>query len=116
MRLPIWLDLTSQQVQLHLMEGLDQWVRLGLLSDEQVKSLADRLSEPVPERVEAVSPAAGTVKENVSVGAGGVASTDVVEEALDKSAVPVTVNQKPSWVAQALGSLIEEISVLWLLF
>lgn len=112
MRLPIWLDLTSQQVQLHLMEGLDQWVRLGLLSDEQVKTLAGRLNEPIPEKVEAVAPVDRAMIENSPVGAGMIAPTDVIEE----SAITVAAEQKPSWIAQALGSLIEEISVLWLLF
>ena len=48
MRLNIRLDATSLQVGSRLLEGLDYWVKLGLLSDEQVREIALTMSEPLP--------------------------------------------------------------------
>ncbi|MEL7331687.1 MAG: hypothetical protein AAFN12_05535, partial [Cyanobacteria bacterium J06560_2] len=49
MQLKIKLDLSQERVHQRLMEGLDSWVRLGLLSAEQVTEIAAVLSRPLPE-------------------------------------------------------------------
>ena len=48
MRLNIRLDSTSPQISSRLLEGLDYWVKLGLLSDAQVREIALTMSEPLP--------------------------------------------------------------------
>ena len=57
MRLNIRLDLTSEQVRLHLLQGLDSWVKLGLISDAQIREIAQTLSDtlPLPQADEATS-------------------------------------------------------------
>ena len=48
MRINIQLDLASPDVRSHLLEGLESWLKLGLLSEEQISELAAVLSEPLP--------------------------------------------------------------------
>ncbi|MGB7087119.1 MAG: hypothetical protein WBD47_16285, partial [Phormidesmis sp.] len=102
MRVNIRLNLTSEQMRLHLLAGFDSWLSLGLLSDEQVRELAAQLSEPLP-----------------------VAQTSEVAaiESTDESTIPSAVEsasesatREASWLSQAMRSLLDEISVIWLLF
>ncbi|MGB3294064.1 MAG: hypothetical protein WBB01_13845 [Phormidesmis sp.] len=106
MQLRIWLDLTSEQRRSRLLEGLDSWVKLGLLSEDQILDIARKMSEPVAAATE----------------------PGLVETALPAfdSPAPVAVNIIPalpepappaaSRLTRALRSLLEEISVIWLLF
>ena len=127
MRLPILLDLTSQQVRSHLLKGLDQWVQLGLLSEAQVIEIARQLSEAIPVTAEDSAAAPSELpsrlyaleRESELVSAATTSNATLGESELATEDLPTGLPakpKKPSWLAQALGSLVEEISVLWLLF
>ncbi|NEP15306.1 MAG: hypothetical protein F6J97_00120 [Leptolyngbya sp. SIO4C1] len=103
MQLNIQLDLSSEQVQHQLLAGLDSWVRLGLLSESQIRELAATLSEPVP----AVQPAA-PMTDFVSTTPADEAAEDSSEDLFEP------VRAAFSWLS--LRSLLDEISVIWLLF
>ncbi len=122
MRLDIKLDLNSERVQLYLLEGLDSWVKLGLLSEGQVRELAQVMSQPIPsaENASAALPpfvnraaisterdyASSSALDGVTVESG----TESPTEALPKA------EPKTSKLLRALRPLLEEISVIWLLF
>ncbi|MGC1309939.1 MAG: hypothetical protein WA885_22155 [Phormidesmis sp.] len=93
MQLDIRLDLTLPQVRLHLLEGLDSWVRLGLISDEQVRRLAAKLSDPLPAAAEAIQP-----------------------ERVRAAPSPPPVVREVGKLSRAMRTLLDEISVIWLLF
>ncbi len=122
MRLNIRLDLTSEQMRLRLLEGLDSWVKLGLLSDEQVRELARSLSEPLPTAQE--NPAAswppyvsgGEVTNEAT--AGELPNEFARELPSEFASQPEAVSAEAprSKISQALQTLLEEISVIWLLF
>ena len=103
MQLRIWLDLTSEQRRSRLLEGLDSWVKLGLLSENQILDLAESLSEPVTNAVEK--------------------RVEAAPPAFDSSAIAVSILPPPeptppesSRITRSLRALLEEISVIWLLF
>ena len=102
MQLRIRLDLTSEHRQRHLLAGLDSWVKLGLLSDAQIRELAYELSEPI-----LTQPAAQPAP-----------ITDFVAATAESMARPEPSPAAPShsWLSRALRSLLDEISVIWLLF
>ncbi|MBE9063087.1 hypothetical protein [cf. Phormidesmis sp. LEGE 11477] len=104
MRLNIRLDLTSPQVSSRLLEGLDAWVKLGLLSEAQVREIALTMSEPLPL---VYKPLGGEATE-ADEAAGELAPVMATEEN--------QVLAPPNRIAQALAALVEEISVIWLLF
>ncbi len=84
----------------HLLEGLDAWVKLGLISDFLVQKIAqEQLSCPLPEQ---------EVQEIVPV----VVSKVVSEPIALAPSLPRPVAPLNRW----LQSLMEEVSVLWLLF
>ncbi|MEO1403967.1 MAG: hypothetical protein AAFV72_22330, partial [Cyanobacteria bacterium J06635_1] len=125
MQLDIHVDLAAESVQRHLLEGLDIWVRLGLLSQGQVRELAAKLSEPVRLRE-----GAGDVGAKVTLsrdrgaggaeGAGGAAPiTDFLtgsEARQGQAGIPEPVRREPGLLGRAVRSLLDEISVIWLLF
>ncbi|PSB38979.1 hypothetical protein C7B69_02720 [filamentous cyanobacterium Phorm 46] len=107
-----------------LLTGLDEWMRLGLLSPAEVEELCRQyLVCPLPE------PAMGS-----EIDAGALAqpskridptpqpkvpafSTQKASPTSTKSiATPTETAQTPNFIAQILHSLIAEISVVWLLF
>ncbi|MGB3786558.1 MAG: hypothetical protein WA949_01020, partial [Phormidesmis sp.] len=104
MRLNIQIDSTSAQASSRLLEGLDYWVKLGLLSDDQVREIALTMSEPLPI---AYSPSEAE--------AAGSSSESAQAIAMSETAVMPTV-RSPNRIAQAMAALVEEISVIWLLF
>ena len=129
-QLNIKLDLSNEQIQRQLLLGLDHWVKLGLLSESQIKEIATKLSTvrpstvrpidktpidkiPIDERQSAT--ASDRIPSNTST------NTEQTERELTNSAALTTVPEetsahKTSWFSQAIASLIEEISVIWLLF
>ncbi len=113
MRLNIRLDLTSEQVQRHLLEGLDSWVKLGLLSGAQVRELARAMSQPIPsaENAQAASLPPFVNREAAISAESEHADASAVATAEEREAEP-----KTSRFSGALRSLLEEISVIWLLF
>lgn len=106
MQLKIWLDLTSEQRRSRLLEGLDNWVKLGLLSEEQILDLARKMSEPVADAAELgliqATPPPFDSSEPIAL--------NIIPE------LPEPALQEASKVTRALRSLLEEISVIWLLF
>ncbi|MEO1623233.1 MAG: hypothetical protein AAFU53_19655 [Cyanobacteria bacterium J06632_3] len=124
MQLKIWLESESEQVRLHLMEGLDQWVALGLLTDKQVREIAATLSEPLPavsvsEPLDsAIAPDAFRWNKPATVTPFSGFPPSQSEEALQpkKRTTTLATKPKPSLISRAIASLIEELSVMWLLF
>ncbi|MEL6159476.1 MAG: hypothetical protein AAFR18_09685 [Cyanobacteria bacterium J06627_32] len=115
MRLNIWLDLTSQQVRDRLLPELDRWIALGLLSEAQITEIAESLSEPLPAAIpQYVSPEyAQTGHAQPELASTSLAAGQEIDQ---PAASSLASPQRPNRLAQAFGALVEEISVLWLLF
>ena len=115
MQLKIKLDLDNPKVQQWLLTGLDSWVQLGLLSESQVKEIAAMLSKPLPP----VSSAATTAN-NDPLDSRQTDRRETGEFIPQPQQLPPTETepapQKVSWISQVSASLVEEISVIWLLF
>jgi len=94
------IELTVKASQPQLLEGLDVWLHLGLLSDAQVRQLCRKyLSSPLPEPVATPAPVPQVV-------------------AADTNEVDTTVVKTPSEspLSRMWHSLKDELSVRWLLF
>ncbi|MDY6803317.1 MAG: DUF2157 domain-containing protein [Cyanobacteriota bacterium] len=95
-----------------LLEGLDVWLRLGLISDSQVRQLCQQyLSAPVPEPVRDEMP--GTARMPVLRGGKELAPEP---EERQPAGLRSTPKESPNLVSQLLQSLKAELSVRWLLF
>ncbi len=106
MQLEIWLDLSTERMRSRLLEGLDDWVKLGLLSEEQILALARKMSEPVADATElGLFPAAPPPFDSAEP-----IALNIIPE------LPGSAPREASKVTRALQSLLEEISVIWLLF
>ncbi|MGK7914907.1 MAG: hypothetical protein AB4038_05085 [Prochloraceae cyanobacterium] len=88
-----------------LLAGLDIWLRLGLISEEQVKQLARRYlccpwREPLPEIVntDSIAPEANFTS----------------EEVLAQQKIETT--KQPNFLSQVWQAFKDELSVRWLLF
>ncbi len=103
MRINIRLDSASPQVSSQLLEGLDYWVKLGLLSEAQIEAIALTMSEPLPI----------AYKQN---GADAAECSTLVPTVASDEAQTIAPVERPSRIAQAAAALVEEISVIWLLF
>ena len=102
MRLNIRLDLNSERVRDRLLQGLDQWVQLGLLTDEEVRAFARTLSEAVSfEPIE--EPAPRSV-------------TPAVQPESSAAEPVAAIEPRENKLARAFRGLLEEFSVVWLLF
>ncbi len=103
----IQLELQPRSDQTEFLEGLDVWLQLGLLSNQQVMQLGQQsLTCRLPDRVAA--PVSDPYAEDF-----------IAEPALSAVAItpqPRPTPARPSWVGQMLSSLMAEISVVWLLF
>jgi hypothetical protein len=80
------LELTLRADQPELLTGLDYWLQLGLISEAQIDRISQRLSCPLP------------------------------QESTSSSASAPAPAAAQSWLTQALGSFMAEVSVVWLLF
>jgi hypothetical protein len=107
----------SIQVQLAadhpgLLEGLDEWLKLGLIAEREVRDLCQRqlsCAISVPEVSLTLEAAVATpVSEAVVPQLVHPTSTEFSQPA------PIAA-PKPSWVNQFLTRLINEVSVIWLL-
>lgn len=132
MQLNINLDLDNERVRRQLLAGLDSWVRLGLLSESQVSEIAAVLSKPLPpvsaESARAETIGARQINDEIRTQAAITSATGTPESSKFKGSFvsgsftqpaqeeSEPVAQKVSWVSQAVASLVEEISVIWLLF
>ncbi|MGB8697880.1 MAG: hypothetical protein WCD18_00550 [Thermosynechococcaceae cyanobacterium] len=98
-----------------LLEGLESWLKLGLISDLEVGNLAQRYLScllPVPELIAAV--AASPSPANLTPPLHDhptEPSSAVVSPPHDRP-----VHPSDGWVSQFLQSLMNEVSVVWLLF
>ncbi len=106
MQLDIKLNLNSEDRRSHILQGLDYWVQLGLLEEWQVRQLAKVMSEPI------------AVAQVEQAALPPYAAPELVRD-FDE---PVTPARKPKGrqlgrkVGRSLRSLLDEISVIWLLF
>ena len=83
-----------------LLEGLDVWLRLGLLSEIQVRRLCqEHLTCPLPSLAPVV-----------------ISSPSQIETPPTPAARTTTRNREPAVNASLLQSFMAEVSVLWLLF
>lgn len=97
-----------------LLTGLDEWLRLGLLSPTQVEELCRQylvcpLREPAVDRSEIENRSPAQIPEQKVPALSTPSSTPRV-------APPAKTAQTPNFLTQALHSLMAEISVVWLLF
>lgn len=95
-----------------LLEGLDVWLRLGLISDAEVKRLCrQHLCCTIPASTEAGQPITGS---ELTTKAALPLSTrrSQSETATHQPLLPATVSR----TAQVLQSLMAEFSLMWLLF
>ncbi len=113
-KITITLNINSEQSQ--LLAGLDMWLKLGLISQTQVKQLCQQyLSSPLPDLV-AIS------SDRSSVPPHPLVNQDQSESISESLTDPVLVNPqvKPvlpsNFITKSLQSLMAEISVRWLLF
>ena len=102
---PLILSLVVQSEHPAILEGLDVWLRLGLLSDETVRQLCQEHFTCL-------------VSESVAARSGddfAIPDDFATEEALvlPKAA---TVERPPSPIARGIQSFMAEVSVIWLLF
>ena len=117
MQIRFTLDLESNRVRQNLLQGMDRWVQLGLLSESQVAEIAATLSERLP--AAAVATARQTEQETPLIDdfiASGRLATpaDTQPSAIAESDEPAPV--KANGLSRAIQSLLSEISVIWLLF
>ncbi len=91
-----------------LLEGLDTWLKLGLITDREVQILCQRyLTSDLPaQKIVASTPASTAI------------ATEITQPQMAAIATPSASPpspRSPSWVSQFLQSLINEVSVIWLL-
>ena len=99
------LNFVVQSEHPAILEGLDVWLRLGLLSDETVRQLCqEHFTCLVSESVAARSSDAFVILNDFAT-----------EEAL-VPAKAATVERPPSPIARGIQSFMAEVSVIWLLF
>ncbi|MBW4472946.1 MAG: hypothetical protein KME45_21600 [Stenomitos rutilans HA7619-LM2] len=104
---PIIFELVVQSGHPNLLEGLDVWLRLGLLSEATVLQIcADHLTCPLPELIVVRS------TDNDFAAANDFAT----EDARVPVGASVAVERSPSPIARGIQSFMAEVSVIWLLF
>ncbi len=105
---PLLIEITVNPSDPELLEGLDVWLRLGLISEEQLRQLSQtHLSCPLPEPL-AVASVEGIEGSERS-------KTDFASQAiLLKGKAPLTKFR--NFFAQAWQAFKDELSVRWLLF
>lgn len=99
-RILIQADSTNPKV----LDGLEVWLRLGLLSDAQVRQIAEQyLSEALPQKV-------------VTSGKTKVLETEKIAQNRVVSKPPQPAFTFPTIITDLVASLKAELSVRWLLF
>jgi hypothetical protein len=108
--IPIRLSLPANHPA--LLEGLEVWVRMGLISDHQVQELCRQFlvcAVPVQERV------LSQIAELPASQAAEVSSIAALVNREDTSTPEIRPVRPNGWVSQFLERLINEVSVIWLL-
>ena len=131
---PFILDLVVRSAHPALLEGLDNWLQLGLISDELVRQIcAEQLVCLVPQVsvVAAVTPSGIDPTVGQLEAIGDFLPVDVVRRqseprplrensSRDRASAGVTTEDSPvrppTMAARLLQSFMAELSVLWLLF
>jgi hypothetical protein len=141
MKLTIRLDLDSAQSQANLLQGLDYWIHLGLLSDTLIRELALSLAQPIvleptaqnlPAEIPQVQPEERRPLQTDSLPANtrqpnrpetnrpetSLGEADSVRPTVRPTTRPTVVvrSQPSSFAGRLIQSLVAEISVIWLLF
>jgi hypothetical protein len=118
--IPIQLRLLANHPA--LLEGLDTWLKLGLITDREVQILCQRyLASDLPDpQISASTPlhqsAQATATPQLAPAAQrSAASTASQEPVTPQAPISSTIPHSQSWVSQFLQNLINEVSVIWLL-
>jgi hypothetical protein len=118
---PIAIDLLVQSTHPALLEGLDEWLRLGLITDDQVRkicheSLACPLAQAPIASVEPAAQVAVTTPERIPEPIRDfVIETEPTRPASTPIRPPQPRPQTTTGISRLLEGLMAEISVLWLL-
>jgi hypothetical protein len=108
-RINIQLDISTSNPQ--VLQGLEELLRLDLISDRQVRELCqEHLTSPLPPL-----PVTEAVTEPEAE-ADIIPPTNGDLEAISSTPPTPPPPQKPSYIGQAVRSLMAELSVQWLLF
>ncbi|MEM1252062.1 MAG: hypothetical protein AAGI69_06480 [Cyanobacteria bacterium P01_H01_bin.21] len=99
MWLKIPIDLETEAAQTHLLEQLDRWIELGLISEGQSFRLGRKLCSPLPVPTPAIP-----VKDTLTAATA------------DKKRTPSSRPTFARFKSNLVQSFLAEISVLWLLF
>jgi hypothetical protein len=100
---PLRLEITVNDSESKLLEGLDLWLQMGLIGESQVRLIAKHyLNCRLPVLLEETAPVVETPRR------------DFAPETLPVAAA--SVQQRPNLLTQAWQSFKDEISVRWLLF
>ncbi|MEM1171353.1 MAG: DUF2157 domain-containing protein [Cyanobacteria bacterium P01_H01_bin.35] len=90
-----------------ILEGLDIWLRLGLISDDEVRQLCQKyLSTPLPQ------PQVITTKPTIAIRKKKIKT----ETDLQPNIPNTSTAKSPNLITQLLQSLMAELSLRWLLF
>ncbi|NES82439.1 MAG: hypothetical protein F6K10_14110 [Moorea sp. SIO2B7] len=96
------IEITVRASQPELLTGLDVWLRLGLISESQVRKLSQKyLTCPLPQPI-VVKPSSR------------ITESDISQKITKKVQIPV--QEKRSLLSQAWQAFKDELSVRWLLF
>jgi hypothetical protein len=104
------------------LQGLEDWLRLGLLSDEQVRQLGQQyLSCALPPAIAPATSGDANPNQRELVAAGGhtaaeCAADDFADAGSAPVSSPVSSSAPTSRLGRSLQALMAEISVIWLLF
>ncbi len=108
----ISIQLNIHKSNPHLLDGLDALLRLGLVTDEQVRQLCQELlTSPLPPLV-----VAELTPELIPELSPELSPEPEPEPAAEIPLRPGAPPPPPSYIAQGLKSLMAELSVQWLLF
>ncbi|MGH2412131.1 MAG: hypothetical protein ACRDEA_00190, partial [Microcystaceae cyanobacterium] len=101
------MTITVNSSQPELLEGLEVWLRLGLISDSQVKQLSQTyLTCPLPQALVVVSDAKTTLSNS---------EIDFAPEDISQ-VTPILTPQKKNFIILIWQAFKDELSVRWLLF
>lgn len=110
-RIPLELMLLDDHPE--LLNGLDLWLKLGLISDHEVKRWAKQyLVSAVPEAT-TIAPIAKTIN---PVNSGQFIRTDEPDSGYERMLETSQSSSEPSIVARILSGFMAELGVMWLLF
>jgi hypothetical protein len=107
---PLKLELFLRSDNPDVLVGLDQWVRLGLISETQVMRLAQQMTCPLPVQVAAAPiDASEVLRRRLNPARDFANATDFTEQ---PALAPRNRSEQPS---NFLDAFMAELSVLWLL-